>query len=161
MSAKTCRLRRDGFVMRRDFLDAATFAALKEAVFDFLAPAREWAGRHDHAAHRTRCAALKGRAAVARTSSRGPDWRGLMRYVGPTIRNHCTTSRTIPAHVEDAAPDPQTIFSLRTPPPSVKACSSHDVAETRVPSSMVPLAPDDAGAARLGGRNEPQVRDRP
>ena len=130
---------RDGFVVRRDFLDPTAFAILKEAVLAFRAPAREMAQGDTI----TRRIALDGAALKALPQLRflfsRPDWRGLMRYVGSYDQEPLYYVQTILSHVRDAAPDPQTNLHADTFHPSIKAWFFlADVAEDEGPFVYVP-----------------------
>ena len=112
---------RDGFVMKRNFLDPASFSALQEAALNFRAPAREMVQGDTI----TRRMALDGPALAALPQVRNllsrADWRGFMRYVGSFDQEPLTYIQTILSHVREAAPDPQTNLHADTFHPSVKA----------------------------------------
>lgn len=112
---------RDGFILKRDFLDPASFAGLKEAALNYRAPAREMVQGDTI----TRRMALDGPALAALPQVRDllnrSDWRGLMRYVGSFNQEPINYIQTILSHVREAAPDPQTNLHADTFHPSVKA----------------------------------------
>lgn len=149
---------RDGFVAKREFLDPAAFAALKDAVLAFRAPAREMVQGDTI----TRRIALDGAALrqmpELHSLFRRPDWRGLMRYVGSFDQEPLYYIQTILSHVKDAAPDPQTNLHADTFHSSVKAWFFlTDVAADEGPFVYVPgshrLTPE-----RLAWEGEMSVR---
>lgn len=130
---------RDGFVLKRDFLDRESFARLRDAIMAFEAPAREMVQGDTI----TRRIALDGPALAALPMVREllsrSDWRGLMRYVGSYDQEPLYYIQTILSHVRDAAPDPQTNLHADTFHPSVKAwLFLTDVAEDEGPFVFVP-----------------------
>ncbi len=130
---------RDGFIAKRNFLDAGTFAALKESALAFRAPAREMV-QGDTITRRIALdgAALKALPVVRELLNR-PDWRGLMRYVGSFNQEPLYYIQTILSHVTNAAPDPQTNLHEDTFHPSLKAWFFlSDVAEDEGPFTYVP-----------------------
>ena len=130
---------RDGFVAKRNFLDADSFARLKEQTLDHRATAREMVQGDTI----TRRMALDGPARralplVDALLKRG-DWGGLMRYVGSFDQEPLYYIQTILSHVKEAAPDPQTNFHADTFHPSLKAWYFlTDVAEDEGPFCYVP-----------------------
>ena len=130
---------RDGFIAKRNFLDPATFAAVKESALAFRAPAREMV-QGDTITRRIGLdgAALKALPRLRELLNR-PDWRGLMRYVGSFNQEPLYYIQTILSHVADAAPDPQTNLHADTFHPSLKAWFFlSDVAEDEGPFTYVP-----------------------
>jgi Phytanoyl-CoA dioxygenase (PhyH) len=130
---------RDGFVMKRDFLDADSFARLKDAVLAFEAPAREMIQGDTI----TRRIALDGlaldRLPMLRALFNRPDWRGLLRYVGSYDQEPLYYIQTILSHMREGAPDPQTNLHADTFHPSVKAwLFLTDVARDEGPFVFVP-----------------------
>jgi hypothetical protein len=130
---------RDGFVVKRNYLDRDEFARLKDAVVAFAAPAREMV-QGDTV---TRRIALDrdalARLPMIRALLARPDWRGLMRYVGSYDQEPLYYIQTILSHFRDAAPDPQTNLHADTFHPSVKAwLFLTDVAEDEGPFVFVP-----------------------
>ncbi len=130
---------RDGFVMRRDFLGADAFAALRAQALAFAGRAREMV-QGDTV---TRRIALDREALAAmpavRALLRDPAWRGLTRYVGSFDSEPMTYIQTILSHVRDAAPDPQTALHADTFHPTVKAwLFLTDVAADEGPFVYVP-----------------------
>ena len=130
---------RDGFVVKRNFLDAGSFAALKEQTLAYQATAREMAQGDTI----TRRMAIDGPARralplVDRLLKR-EDWRGLMRYAGSFDQEPLYYIQTILSQMKDGAPDPQTNFHADTFHPSVKAWFFlTDVAEDEGPFCYVP-----------------------
>jgi hypothetical protein len=112
---------RDGFVMKRDFLPAAAFEALRHEALTLEAPAR---GMLQGDAL-TRRIALDS-AAVRhlphlRQLLESPQWLGLLRYVGASRMVPLTYIQTIFSGVRAAPPDPQTRLHADTFHSSVKA----------------------------------------
>ena len=130
---------RDGFVIKRDFLPAGLFTALKAQALGFRGPAREMV-QGDTITRRIALdgAAQKAMPLVAELLRR-PDWRGLVRYVGSFDQEPLYYIQTILAQVKEAAPDPQTNLHADTFHPSMKAwLFLTDVAEDEGPFVYVP-----------------------
>jgi hypothetical protein len=112
---------RDGFVVKRDFLPQALFAAVKREALDFVAPARDQA-QGDAI---TRRIALDRQALdrlpAVRAMLEGGEWLGLIRYVGSSLLEPQVYIQTIFAHARKAPPDPQTRLHADTFHPTVKA----------------------------------------
>ena len=130
---------RDGFVMHRDFLAPAAFAALREQVLGYSGPAREMA-QGDTV---TRRIALDPEALAAMPAARAllanDIWRGLIAYIGSFDAKPLTYIQTILPHVHDAPPDPQTALHADTFHPTVKAwLFLADVARDEGPFVYVP-----------------------
>ncbi len=130
---------RDGFVVKRGFLDPASFAALKAQALGFRGPAREMVQGDTI----TRRLALDGPACKAMplvdALLKRADWGGLMRYVGSFNQEPLYYIQTILSQVKDGAPDPQTNFHADTFHPSLKAWYFlTDVAEDEGPFCYVP-----------------------
>lgn len=168
---------RDGFVLRRDFLSADGFAALRDQALGFSGRAREMV-QGDTV---TRRIALDPEALsampAARALLRDPAWRGLTRYVGSFDSEPVSYIQTILSHVRDAAPDPQTALHADTFHPTVKAwLFLTDVAADEGPFVYVPgshrmtparlrwerersLHGRDGGLDRLSARGSLRVRE--
>lgn len=130
---------RDGFVLKRNFLPAVDYAALKQQVLAFRGPARHQL----QGDALTRRIALDHRALSRLPALRGlvesPDWIGLVRYVGSFMLEPLTYIQTIFSHVREAPPDPQTRLHADAFHPSVKAWFFlTDVAEEEGPFIYVP-----------------------
>jgi Phytanoyl-CoA dioxygenase (PhyH) len=130
---------RDGFILKRNFLPAADYAALKEQVLSFCGPTR----------FQLQGDALTRRIAVdRRTLSRlpalcsiveNPEWLGLVRYVGSFMLEPLVYIQTIFSRVRAAAPDPQTRLHADAFHSSVKAWFFlTDVSEEDGPFVYVP-----------------------
>jgi hypothetical protein len=130
---------RDGFILKRNFLPAADYSALKEQVLSFRGPVR----------HQLQGDALTRRIAVDRLvlarwpALRGlvnsPEWLGLVRYVGSFMLEPLVYIQTIFSHVRSAEPDPQTRLHADAFHPSVKAWFFlTDVADEDGPFIYVP-----------------------
>lgn len=130
---------RDGFVVKRDFLPAPVFAAVKREALEFAGPAREQA-QGDAI---TRRIALDRRALgelpAVRAMVEGPEWLGLLRYVGGSRLAPQLYIQTIFARARTAPPDPQTRLHADTFHPTVKAWFFlSDIAEDEGPFVYVP-----------------------
>jgi hypothetical protein len=137
--ADRAAFQRDGFVIRRDFLPAAAFAALQRQVAGFVGSARQQA-QGDAI---TRRIALDRRALsrlpAVKAMVEGPEWLGLVRYVGSFRLEPILYLQTIFAHSRDAPPDPQTRLHADTFHPTVKAWFFlTDIAEDEGPFVYVP-----------------------
>jgi len=112
---------RDGFVMRRDFLPAADFAALSEQIKAYRGPLREITEGDTL----MRKIALGPDALAAlpalRQLLRSPQWRGLIRYVGSRDAEPVVWIQSLLRHACDGPPDPQTALHADTFHPTVKA----------------------------------------
>ena len=131
---------RDGFVAKRNFLDAETFRAAEGtgAGVSGHRPAKWCRATRSPGAWRS----MARRGAPCRWSMpllTRKDWRGLMRYVGSFDQEPLYYIQTILSHVKEAAPDPQTNFHADTFHPSLKAWFFlTDVAEDEGPFCYVP-----------------------
>jgi hypothetical protein len=112
---------RDGFVIRRDFLPAADFAALLGQVKSYRGRLREIAEGDTI----MRKIALGPRALAAlpalATLLGSPQWRGLIRYIGSRDAEPVIWIQSILRHAVDGPPDPQTALHADTFHPTVKA----------------------------------------
>ncbi len=130
---------RDGFVVRRDFLPAGAYAAVKQEVLSFEGPAREQA----EGGAITRRLALDRRALSTMPAVRGlvqgGQWLGLVRYVGSSRLEPLVYIQTIFAQALSAALDPQTQLHSDTFHATVKAWFFlTDVREDEGPFVYVP-----------------------
>jgi hypothetical protein len=130
---------RDGFIMKRDFLPAADYAAVKQQVLSFRAPARQ----QMQGDAITRRIALDRRALshlpAVRRMVEGPEWLGLVRYVGSFLLEPIVYIQTIFSRVREAPPDPQTRLHADAFHSSVKAWFFlTDVDEDQGPFIYVP-----------------------
>jgi phytanoyl-CoA dioxygenase PhyH len=112
---------RDGFVIRRDFLPAAEFAALLGEIRGYRGALREIAEgdtlmRKIALAPRT-LAALPALGRLLRSN----EWRGLIRYVGSRDAEPVGWIQSILRHACEGPPDPQTALHADTFHPTVKA----------------------------------------
>jgi hypothetical protein len=112
---------RDGFVVKRDFLPEAAFAAVKRQALEFAGSARQQV-QGDAI---TRRIALDGRALsrlpAVRAMVESAEWLGLVRYVGSSLLEPLLYIQTIFAQACAAARDPQTRLHADTFHPTVKA----------------------------------------
>jgi hypothetical protein len=131
--------RRDGFVVKNDFLPAAVFAQLKEQVLAFASEARE----QPQGDAITRRIALDrhslSRVPALRALVESPEWLGLIRYIGSSRLEPLTYIQTIFAQAREAPPDPQTRLHADTFHSTVKAWFFlTDVSEDEGPFVYVP-----------------------
>src|SRR5438105_2256585 len=130
---------RDGFVIRRDFLPAAQFAALLAQVHAYRGGLREIA-EGDTIMRKIALAseALAALPALA-TLLDSPEWRGLIRYIGSRDAEPVVWIQSILRHALDGPPDPQTALHADTFHPTVKAwLFLTDVAADAGPFTYVP-----------------------
>jgi hypothetical protein len=130
---------RDGFVVRRNFLPAAEFAALLDQVKSYRGGLREIAEGdtilRKIALGRQALAALPALAAVLGS----PEWRGLIRYIGSRDSEPVVWIQSILRHAAAGPPDPQTALHADTFHPTVKAwLFLTDVAAASGPLTYVP-----------------------
>ena len=129
----------DGFVMHRDFLTPAAFAALLGQVESYRGGLREIVEgdtvMRKIALGPQALAALPALQAVLRS----PEWRGLVRYVGSRDAEPVVWIQAILRHAADGPADPQTALHADTFHPSVKAwLFLTDVAADAGPFTYVP-----------------------
>ncbi|WP_419826127.1 phytanoyl-CoA dioxygenase family protein [Sphingomonas sp.] len=130
---------RDGFVLKRDFLPAEQFAALRAQALAHSAPAREMR-QGDTVTRRLAIddAALATMPALAAMLG-GAVWRGLTRYVWSFDADPDVYIQSILSRVHDDEPDPQTALHADTFHSTVKAwLFLTDVAEDEGPFVYVP-----------------------
>jgi hypothetical protein len=130
---------RDGFILKRNFLSADVFAALRQQVLSYEGAAREMT-QGDTVTRRIALdpSALRALPAAAALLAM-PEWRGLNRYVGSFDSEPVTYIQTILSHVRAGAPDPQTTLHADTFHPTVKAwLFLTDVAQDEGPFVYVP-----------------------
>ena len=130
---------RNGFVIRRNFLPAAEFAALLGQLQAYRGPLREIAEGDTI----LRKIALGPEALAALpalgTLLRSPQWRGLIRYIGSRDAEPVVWIQSILRHALDGPPDPQTALHADTFHPTVKAwLFLTDVAADAGPFTYVP-----------------------
>ena len=130
---------RDGFVIRRDFLPAAQFAALLDQVKSYRGGLREIA-EGDTIMRKIALGpeALAALPALA-TLLGSPEWRGLIRFIGSRDAEPVVWIQSILRHAVDGPPDPQTALHADTFHPTVKAwLFLTDVAADAGPFTYVP-----------------------
>ncbi len=130
---------RDGFVIRRNFLAAAEFAALLGQIKAYRGALREIAEGDTI----MRKIALDSNALAALPALgrllRSPEWRGLIRYIGSRDAQPVVWIQSILRHALDGPPDPQTALHADTFHPTVKAwLFLTDVAADAGPFTYVP-----------------------
>ncbi len=130
---------RDGYVVRRDFLPAADFAALLGELRGFQADLRE-RFEGDSVLRKTTVTpdVLARLPAVAKLLAT-PEWNALIRYVGARDAAPVVHLQSILQHVRAGPRDPQTYTHADTFHPTVKAwLYLTDVAEDAGPLTYVP-----------------------
>ncbi len=137
---------RDGFVEKRNFLPAETFAALRDQILAWPGPAREMI-QGDTITRRYAADPEMLRAIPAmRSFMRDPRWQGLARYIASFDVEPLLYVQSILSHRRDAPPDPQTHLHADTFHPTMKAwLLLEDVGPDDGPLSYV------AGSHRLTG----------
>jgi hypothetical protein len=119
--ADRAAFRRDGFIVKHDFLPPPAFAEVRRQAFSFAGPARQQV-QGDAITRRIALdrRALSGLPAV-RAMVESPEWLGLVRYIGSFMLEPFLYLQTIFARTCDAPPDPQTRLHADTFHPTVKA----------------------------------------
>jgi len=132
-------LARDGFIIKRNFLDDATFRALRAEITGLTADARE-AVIGDTLTRLIPLDAVTLRGLrTTRTVLEGSRYRDLLAYVGSFKRRPHLYVQTIFSRHCDAEPDVQSFFHSDTFHPTVKAWLFLDeVAEDTTPFTYVP-----------------------
>ncbi len=131
---------RDGFIIKPNFLDPATFKAFHDEIMNLDMPARE-ALIGDTL---TRLIPLDGpallRLPTVRAVLEGPAYRGLLAYVGSFRRRpHLYVQTVFSQFAPQAEPDVQSFFHSDTFHPTLKSWFFlHDVAEDAAPFAYVP-----------------------
>lgn len=130
---------RDGFLMKQDFLPPEAFAALRDAVLNHAAPAREMVQGDTITRRIALDPAFLAAVPPARALLRHPLWRSAIRYAGSFDAEPLAYVQTILARRHDAPPDPQTDLHADTFHPTVKAwLFLTDVEEADGPFRYVP-----------------------
>lgn len=133
-------LEKNGYIVKRDFLDNTTFAALRAEIMSLEMPARE-ALIGDTL---TRLIALDGpcleKAPTARHVLHGRRYLGLLNYVGSFRRRPSLYVQTVfSQHAPEADPDIQSFYHTDTFHPTVKAwLYLEDVEDGAAPFAYVP-----------------------
>lgn len=130
---------RDGLVVKRDFLPAPVFAALKDGMFALAAPARAMI-QGDAITRRIPLDAYAlAQLPRLRELLDDPRWLGLIRYAGASALTPVTYIQTIFARVRGGAADPQLHLHSDTFHATVKAwLFLTDVAADAGPFTYVP-----------------------
>jgi hypothetical protein len=130
---------RDGFVIRRNFMPTAEFAALLDQLQNYRGMLREIA--EGDTILRKIALGREARAALPALTTllRSPEWRGLIRYIGRRDAEPVVWIQSILRHAVDGPPDPQTALHADTFHPTVKAwLFLTDVAADSGPFTYVP-----------------------
>jgi hypothetical protein len=149
---------RDGFVLKRDFLSTAGFAALRDQIFGHAAPARETI-QGDTITRRIALDPSYLKAVpAARDLLADRRFRGLIRYVGSHDAEPLVYVQTILPHRFEAPADPQTALHADTFHATAKAwLFLTDVAEEDGPFTYVPGSHRN-DAARIAWERERSLR---
>lgn len=130
---------RDGFIMKRNYLPAGQFAAIRQEVQAYRGSVREMVQGDTI----TRRIALDGptlaRMPAMSAMLERPDWRWPIRYVGASAAEPIHYIQSILTHFRQDQPDPQLSLHEDAFHPSVKAwLFLDDVAEDAAPFTYVP-----------------------
>jgi hypothetical protein len=129
----------DGFVVRRDFLPAGDFTALRAALEAYRAPLRERFEGDSVLRKTTVTPEVLGRLPALARLLAMPDWDALIRYVGGRDAAPVVHLQSILQHVHAGPRDPQTFTHADTFHPTVKAWFYlTDVAKDGGPLTYVP-----------------------
>jgi hypothetical protein len=138
---------RDGFLVKRDFLDAASFRALREEVFARRAQARESLDGYTL----TRLIPLDAIALQEMPETRRalltPRYLGLHAFIGSYARRPYLYVQTIFSGVRQAPPDVQSFYHADTFHPTVKSWLL-----------LTPVAPGEAGFTYVPGSHRANRR---
>ncbi|MGD9809884.1 MAG: phytanoyl-CoA dioxygenase family protein [Sphingobium sp.] len=138
-AADCAEFAQQGFILKRDYLPADDFEALRDAVLARVSPAREMV-QGDAITRRIAIdAAMLRDIPALRKLIRAPRWRALMRYVASFDVEPLYYVQTILSHQADAPPDPQLELHADTFHPTMKAWYFlTDVADDDGPLTYVP-----------------------
>ena len=130
---------RDGFVVRRDALSAAAFAALVEAVRAYRGPIREKTEGRTLLRKITVTPKLIERMPALAAVQESPLWQGLIRYAGSRDAEPGMFIQGVLQQAADGEDDPQTFVHADTFHPTVKAwLFLTDVEQDEGPFTYVP-----------------------
>jgi Phytanoyl-CoA dioxygenase (PhyH) len=113
--------RRDGFVLKPDYLPAPSFRALQVEVQALAAPAREMIQGDALTRRIALDARTLARLPAVRAFVEDPYWLALIRYAGSSALTPLTYVQTIFSRVRPGAIDPQTLLHADTFHSTVKA----------------------------------------
>lgn len=119
--ADLAAFKRDGFVMKHDFLPPDIFVALREQLRDWAGPAREMVQGDTVTRRYAVDPAMIREVPAIRAFLRDRRWKSLGRYVASFDIEPLLYVQTILSHRHDAPPDPQTNVHADTFHPSMKA----------------------------------------
>ncbi len=129
----------DGFILKRNFLPAPVFEALKTEVLSAAAPARDMIQGNTVTRRIALDAHTLARLPAVRALLESREWLGLVCYVGSSKLAPLNYIQTIFSHVRETAADPQTRLHSDTFHPTVKAWYFlTDVGEDDGPFTYVP-----------------------
>ncbi|ATE66604.1 phytanoyl-CoA dioxygenase family protein [Rhizorhabdus dicambivorans] len=113
--------RRDGFVVKRDFLPPETFAALRDQLLGWTGPAREMVQGDTITRRYAVDPAMLRDVPAMRAFARDPRWQALARYVASFDVEPLLYVQSILSHRREAPADPQTALHADTFHPTMKA----------------------------------------
>jgi hypothetical protein len=129
----------DGFLVKRDFLPPAVFAALAAQARDLRAPGREMVEGDTVTRHIALDPAVLDRMPAARFLLNSADYRNLISYAGSSAAMPMVYLQTVLSGARRGPPDPQTDLHTDTFHPTVKAwLFLTDVAADAMPFVYVP-----------------------
>ncbi len=132
---------RDGFLIKRDFLNPETFRAVREEVMNLRGEAREFASGDTLTRLIPLDAGNLHQLPAVRSVIEGRTYRGLLDYVGSFRRRPNVFVQTVFSGIGDAARDEQTFFHCDTFHPTVKSwLYLEDVTESSLPFVYVPAS---------------------
>ncbi len=130
---------KNGFILKKNFLDSAVFIKIQAEIDQMKAPAREM--RQGDTVTRRIALTPEILAKIPTTHHllEMPEWRNLMHYVASYAMQPVYYVQSILSHVKDTHPDPQTALHSDTFQPNLKAWFFlHDVPEDEGPFVYVP-----------------------
>ena len=112
---------RDGYIVRRDFLPAVAFAALRDQVAAYRCTVREKFEGDTKLRKITATPAVLAALPGLRALLANAEWRHLIAYVGGREAAPSVYLQSVLRHVRVGDPDPQTLVHADTFHPTVKA----------------------------------------
>jgi len=112
---------RDGYVVKRNFLPAAKFAALRDQIAAYRCEVREKFEGDTKLRKITVTRRIAQALPALRALTSHPDWRGLISYIGARDAAPAIYLQSVLRHARDSVTDPQTYAHADTFHPTVKA----------------------------------------
>jgi len=130
---------RDGYLVKENYLDKATFEALRDEIMGLRAPAREFVDGYTMTRLIPLDAANLEKLPAARQVLKAQSYRGLLDYIGSFRRRPHLFIQTVFSRFRDAKPDVQSYFHSDTFHPTVKSwLFLNDVGEDEAAFTYVP-----------------------